>query len=129
MIESDLKSSLSAITAMPVFPLLLPKDAQEGITFQRISDPRYSAGMVTTHLIVARFQISIHVLNDYGKALQLDKAIRDAWEPIQHGYIGHYPVQTVQRGGFQQGREELTNNTVRWSVMRDFIITYPEDAV
>lgn len=128
MIESDIKSSLSAITAMPVFPLLLPKDAQEGITFQRISDPRYSAGMVTTHLIVARFQISIHVLNDYGKALQLDKAIRDTWEPIQHGYIGNYPVQTVQRGGFQQRREELTNNAVRWSVMRDFIITYPEDA-
>ncbi len=128
MIESDIKSSLSAITAMPVFPLLLPKDAQEGITFQCISDPRYSAGMVTTHLIVARFQIVIHVLNDYEKALLLDKAIRDAWEPIVHGYIGNYPVQTVQRGGFQQGREELTKNTVRWSVMRDFIITYPEDA-
>lgn len=106
---------------------MLPKDAQEGITFQRISDPRYSTGMVTTHLIVARFQIGIHVLNDYEKALLLDKAIRDAWEPIQHGYIGHYPVQTVQRGSFQQGREELTKNTVRWSVMRDFIITYPED--
>lgn len=128
MIESDLIASLSDIAHLPVFPLLLPKDAQEGITFQRISDPRYSTGMVTTHLVQARFQVSIHILNDYEKALQLDRTICIAWESVVHGYIGKHPVQTVQRGGIQQNREELTKNSVRWSVMRDFIITYPEDA-
>ncbi|WP_265494607.1 hypothetical protein [Providencia heimbachae] len=128
MIESDLLESLSKITHLPVFPLLLPKDAQEGVTFQRVSDPRYSTGMVTTRLVQARFQVSIHILNDYERALQLDRAICIKWESVVHGYIGKYPVQTVQRGGIQQSREELTKNSVRWSVMRDFIITYPEDA-
>ncbi len=128
MIESDILASLSGITHLPVFPLLLPKEVQEGVTFQRISDPRYGSGMVTTRLVEARFQIGIHILNNYEKILQLDKAICEAWESVVHGYIGNYPVQTVQRGGIQQNREELTKNSVRWSVMRDFIITFPEDA-
>ncbi|WP_347254384.1 hypothetical protein [Leminorella grimontii] len=128
MIESDIRQSLSGITKLPVFPLLLPKDAQEGITYQRISDPRYSSGLITTHLVQARFQVSIYILNDYEKALRLDRAVCDAWESVSHGYIGNHPVQTVQRGGIKQGREELTKNTVRWSVIRDFIIIYPEGA-
>lgn len=126
MIESDIFASLTAITNLPVFPLVLPNSAKEGITYQRISDPRYSSGLVSTKLVQARFQIGIHMLNSYELALQLDKAICDDWCSITHGYLHLHPVQTVQRGGLQQLREELTKNEVRWSIMRDFIITYPE---
>ncbi|MBD2779689.1 hypothetical protein ID852_19930 [Xenorhabdus sp. 42] len=126
MIEPDLKAELERVTKMTAYPLMLPSTVLEGVTYQRISDPKFNTGLTVTHLIEARFQISIIVLNDYTKALRLEQKIRSAWESVQHGYLGRTPVQTVSRGILRQDAEELTENRKRYRVTRDFIITYAE---
>ena len=75
MIELALKTALERLTGLDVYPLLLPDELQEGITYQCISDPELYAGLLRTGLIAGRFQIAIHLLNDYTRLLQLDKKI------------------------------------------------------
>jgi len=128
MIEYEIKSALEALSGLNTYPLLLPDPEQEGITYQRISDPRLEVGMVTTSLVQARFQISYHIIDDYPRLLALDKKVRDAWESIVHGYIGRWPVQAVTRGGVSQNQQTLTNNRIQYRLTRDFIICCPEDA-
>ncbi|MBD2815242.1 hypothetical protein ID850_10770 [Xenorhabdus sp. Flor] len=128
MIESDIKADLERLTGLSAYPLILPSNVLKGITYQRISDPKFNTGLAATQLIEARFQISIIVLNDYQKALRLEAKIRSAWESVQHGYIGKTPVQTVSRGALYQDAEELTENRKRYRLTRDFIITYTEGA-
>ncbi|WP_323872779.1 hypothetical protein [Xenorhabdus doucetiae] len=126
MIEPELRADLVRLTQLPVYPLILPSSVMEGVTYQRISDPRFNTGLAATRLIEARFQISIIVLNDYQNALRLEAKICSAWESVQHGYIGKIPVQTVSRGVLHQDAEELTENRKRYRLTRDFIITYAE---
>ncbi|WP_237386713.1 hypothetical protein [Xenorhabdus sp. Sc-CR9] len=126
MIESDIKAALERLTTLTAYPLILPSTVLEGVTYQRISDPKFSTGLAATRLIEARFQISLIILNDYTKALRLEQKIRSAWESVQHGYLGRTPVQTVSRGVLHQDAEELTENRKRYRVTRDFIITYAE---
>lgn len=127
MIESEIKADLERLTGLPAYPLILPSSVLEGVTYQRISDPRFNTGLAATQLVEARFQISLIVLNDYLKALNLEAKIRSAWEPIQHGTLGRYPVQTVSRGVLHQETEELTENRKRYRITRDFIMTYTEN--
>ncbi|MCG3463122.1 hypothetical protein L7G72_14970 [Xenorhabdus bovienii] len=126
MIERELKADLERLTLLPVYPLILPSTVREGITYQRISDPKFNTGLAATRLVEARFQIGIITLNDYTKAMELEQKIRSAWESVRHGTIGKYPVQTVTRGTLHQGAEELTENQKRYRITRDFIITYAE---
>ncbi|MBF7956130.1 hypothetical protein [Rahnella victoriana] len=128
MIEYEIKADLELLTGLNAYPLLLPDAEQEGITYQKVSDPLFETGMVKTALVQARFQISFYIINDYPRLLELDKKVRDAWEIIEHGHIGAWPVQTVTRGGIQQNQQTLTNNSVQFQLVRDFIICYPEDA-
>lgn len=128
MIETDLKADLELLTGLKAYPVALPSNVLEGVIYQRISDPKMMTGLANTSLVQSRFQITFQIPNDYAKALKLEKAVLKAWETITHGYIGKHPVQTVQRGNFMQYREEQTDKRVIWRVMRDFIITYPEDA-
>ncbi|MDC9623669.1 hypothetical protein PSI22_19015 [Xenorhabdus sp. XENO-7] len=121
-----MKADLERLTGLPVYPLILPSTVMEGITYQRISDPRFNTGLAATRLTEARFQIGIITLNDYSKAAKIEQKIRFAWESVQHGHIGRYPVQTVTRGTLHQGAEELTKNQKRYRITRDFIITYAE---
>ncbi|MBD2812182.1 hypothetical protein ID853_15120 [Xenorhabdus sp. Vera] len=125
MIESDIKAALERLTTLTAYPLILPSTVLEGITYQRISDPKLNTGLAATRLIEARFQISL-ILLDYTKALRLEQKIRSAWESVQHGVIGKTPVQTISRGALYQDAEELTENRKRYRVTRDFIITYAE---
>ncbi|MDX7992575.1 hypothetical protein [Xenorhabdus littoralis] len=125
MIESDIRAALEILTKLPVYPLILPPTVLEGVTYQRISDPKFNTGLAATRLIEARFQISL-ILLDYTKALRLEQKIRAAWESVQHGHIGKTPVQTISRGALHQDTEELTKNRQRYRVTRDFIITYAE---
>ncbi|WP_118984377.1 hypothetical protein [Photorhabdus sp. CRCIA-P01] len=128
MIEPDIKTDLERLTGLPAYPLILPSNVLEGVTYQRISDPKFNTGLASTRLVEARFQVAFIVLNDYAKALKLDETVRSTWESIRHGYIGRYPVQAISRGTFHQSAEELTENQKRYRVVRDFIITYAEDA-
>ncbi|HEK3208579.1 TPA: hypothetical protein SMV57_003922, partial [Proteus mirabilis] len=106
----------------------LPSDKLEGVIYQRISDPKIDAGLAHTSLVQARFQIVIQIPDDYPKALMLESKLCREWESVVHGYIGNYPIQTVQRGNFQQDMIEQTENRKIYRIYRDFIITYPEDA-
>lgn len=126
MIELNLKTALERLTGLAVYPLLLPDSEQEGVTYQRISDPAVATGLVRTRLIAARFQITFYLLDDYTRVLQLDQAVWQAWQTISHGEIDGYPVQYVSRGGMQQDRTRLTNNSVQYRLVRDFIITFSE---
>ncbi|WP_140181265.1 hypothetical protein [Providencia stuartii] len=128
MIETDIKADLERLTGLNAYPVMLPSNVLEGVTYQKISDPKMITGLAKTSLVQARFQITFQIPNDYAKALKLEKVVLNAWENITHGHIGRYPVQTVQRGNFMQNREEQTDKRVIWRVMRDFIITYPEGA-
>lgn len=126
MIEQSLKSALERITGMNVYPLLLPDTEQEGVTFQRISDPAIETGLVRTSLIECRFQITIHLIDNYTRLVELDAAIWAEWKEVIHRDIDGYPVQYIRRGGIQQGGASLTNNSKHFWFSRDFIISFKE---
>ncbi|MFS1582884.1 MAG: hypothetical protein ACL7AY_08755 [Candidatus Arsenophonus phytopathogenicus] len=113
---------------MDAFPLQLPVINLEGVIYQRISDPKIMTGLAKTRLVQARFQITVQLMDDYLKALSLSDKIRDEWENIEHGYLGDYPVQHVERDNFWQDMTEQTANRKIYRIGRDFILTYAEDA-
>ncbi|MGL5969017.1 MAG: hypothetical protein ACRCZ6_18005 [Kluyvera sp.] len=128
MIEDAIRTALAALTGLRVYPLLLTDPVQEGVTFQRISDPEIASGMVRTGLIAGRFQISIYLINDYTTLVGHDRAIWAAWREVQHGKIADYPVQYVERGSIIQDRTTLPNNSVQYRLVRDYIIYFYEDS-
>ncbi|WP_367672846.1 hypothetical protein, partial [Serratia symbiotica] len=85
MIEYDIKAALEALTGLPTYPLLLPDPEQEGVTYQKISDPKFDSGLASTSLVQGRYQVSLYVIDDYARLIERDKAICTAWESIQHG--------------------------------------------
>ncbi|BEM76401.1 hypothetical protein SME38J_05040 [Serratia marcescens] len=128
MIEYELKTALEALTGLPAYPLLLPDPEQEGVTYQRVSDPLFDTGLAKTSLVQGRFQITLYIIDNYARLIALDHAICQAWESIHQGYIGRWPVQAVTRGILQQSGTTLTNNSIQYRLVRDYIICYPEDA-
>ncbi|MFS1564121.1 MAG: hypothetical protein ACL7AX_11975 [Candidatus Arsenophonus phytopathogenicus] len=128
MIEEDIEKDLRRITGLDAFPLQLPVINLEGVIYQRISDPKIMTGLAKTRLVQARFQITVQLMDDYLKALSLSDKIRDEWENIEHGYLGDYPVQHVERDNFWQDMTEQTANRKIYRIGRDFILTYAEDA-
>ena len=128
MIEQAIKISLERLSEMTVYPLLLPDSEQNGITFQRISDPEVETGMVRTGLIAGRFQISIYKVDDYTGLVKLDKAIWSQWKSIVHGELEGYPVQYIQRGNILQDKTTLTSNQVQYRLTRDFVLYFYEES-
>lgn len=126
MIETALKTSLERITGLNAYPLLLPDTEQEGATFQRISDPQIGEGLARTGLVAVRIQVSLYLLDDYSRLLQLDKALWDEFKTIAHGELEGYPVQYVQRGGIQQSRSTQTSNRIQYRLARDFTFSVQE---
>lgn len=126
MIELALKPALERITGLKAYPLLLPDTAQEGVTFQRISDPPVGDGLVRTGLSDVRMQISLYLVDDYTRALQLDAALWAEFQTLVHGQLEGHPVQYVERGGIQQDKAKITSGRVQYRVVRDFIFTVPE---
>lgn len=127
MIELAIKKALERITGMNAYPLLLPDTVQEGVTFQRISDPEMVSGMLRTGIVSARIQVNLYRVDDYTSLLQLDKKIWSEWKSIVHGQLEGIPVQYVERGGIQQDKTTLTNRSIQYRLIRDFIIHYVED--
>ena len=128
MIEQAIKISLERLSGMTVYPLLLPDSEQNGITFQRISDPEVETGMVRTGLIAGRFQISMYKVDDYTGLVRLDKAIWSQWKSIVHGELEGYPVQYIQRGNILQDKTTLTSNQVQYRLTRDFVLYFYEES-
>ncbi|QIU89324.1 hypothetical protein [Yokenella regensburgei] len=128
MIESALSAELQTLSGMNVWPLLLPAAEQEGLTFQRISDPEMDGGMARTGLIAGRFQISMYRVDDYTGLVMLDKAIWREWQKVSHGSIGGYPVQYVQRGNILQDSVILPNSSIQYRLVRDFTLYFFEDS-
>lgn len=56
MIEQAIKTELEALTGLPVYPLLLPADVVEGITYQCVSDPPLEQGLCGLRLCVRVFR-------------------------------------------------------------------------
>ena len=127
MIELAIKNELERITGMEAYPLLLPDTVQEGVTFQRISDPEMYSGTLRTGIVSARIQVNLYRVDDYTSLLQLDKKIWSEWKSIVHGQLDGVPVQYVERGGIQQDKTTLTNRSIQYRLIRDFIIHYVED--
>ncbi|EGT3581492.1 hypothetical protein PFH69_000437 [Klebsiella oxytoca] len=128
MIELAIKTALERITGMNAYPLLLPDTVQEGVTFQRISDPEMYSGTLRTGIVSARIQVNLYRVDDYTSLLQLDKKIWSEWKSIVHGQLEGIPVQYVERGGIQQDKTTLTNRSIQYRMIRDFIIHYVEDS-
>ena len=128
MIELAIKNELERITGMDAYPLLLPDTVQEGVTFQRISDPEMYSGTLRTGIVSARIQVNLSRVDDYTSLLQLDKKIWSEWKSIVHGQLDGVPVQYVERGGIQQDKTTLTNRSIQYRLIRDFIIHYVEDS-
>lgn len=128
MIEQAIKISLERLSGMTVYPLLLPDSEQNGITFQRISDPEVETGMARTGLIAGRFQISMYKVDDYTGLVKLDKAIWSQWKSIVHGELEGYPVQYIQRGNILQDKTTLTSNQVQYRLTRDFVLYFYEES-
>ena len=127
MIELAIKNELERITGMNAYPVLLPDTVQEGVTFQRISDPEMYSGTLRTGIVSARIQVNLYRVDDYTSLLQLDKKIWSEWKSIVHGQLDGVPVQYVERGGIQQDKTTLTNRSIQYRLIRDFIIHYVED--
>lgn len=128
MIELAIKNELERITGMNAYPLLLPDIVQEGVTFQRISDPEMVSGTLRTGIVSARIQVNLYRVDDYTSLLQLDKKIWSEWKSIVHGQLEGIPVQYVERGGIQQDKTTLTNRSIQYRLIRDFIIHYVEES-
>ncbi|HCD5813883.1 TPA: hypothetical protein NDS96_004019 [Klebsiella oxytoca] len=128
MIELAIKTALERITGMDAYPLLLPDTVQEGVTFQRISDPEMVSGILRTGIVSARIQVNLYRVDDYTSLLLLDKKIWSEWKSIVHGQLEGIPVQYVERGGIQQDKTTLTNRSIQYRLIRDFIIHYVEDS-
>ncbi|HAT1649999.1 TPA: hypothetical protein LVL77_002949 [Klebsiella oxytoca] len=128
MIELAIKTALERITGMDAYPLLLPDTVQEGVTFQRISDPEMVSGTLRTGIVSARIQVNLYRVDDYTSLLLLDKKIWSEWKSIVHGQLEGIPVQYVERGGIQQDKTTLTNRSIQYRLIRDFIIHYVEDS-
>lgn len=126
MIEQAIRTSLASITDLQVYPLKLPDPDQEGVTFLRVSDPEVGSGLARSCLVAVRFQITIYLLNDYTRAVQLEKKIWQAWQGIIHGNLEGYPVQCIERDGIQQSATPLTNNSTQYAIIRDYILTISE---
>lgn len=126
MIETALKTSLERITGLNAYPLLLPDTEQEGATFQRISDPQIGAGLARTGLVAVRIQVTLYLLDNYSRLLQLDKALWDEFKTLTHSELEGYPVQYVQRGGIQQSRSTQTSNRIQYRLARDFTFSVQE---
>lgn len=126
MIELALKTALERITGMSVYPLLLPIDILNGITYQRISDPEVDTGLVRSKLIAGRFQITLYLLDDYTELVRLDGEIWAQWRQIVHGDIEGYPVQYIERVGIQEGSDTLTDGSVLYRRIRDYMIYFSE---
>jgi len=128
MIELAIKTALERITGMNAYPLLLPDTVQEGVTFQRISDPEMVSGTLRTGIVSVRIQVNLYRVDDYTSLLQLDKKIWSEWKSIVHGQLEGIPVQYVERGGIQQDKTTLANRSIQYRLIRDFIIHYVEDS-
>ncbi|EKQ7193182.1 hypothetical protein OGU21_15140 [Klebsiella oxytoca] len=128
MIELAIKTALERITGMNAYPLLLPDTVQEGVTFQRISDPEMVSGTLRTGIVSVRIQVNLYRVDDYTSLLRLDKKIWSEWKSIVHGQLEGIPVQYVERGGIQQDKTTLTNRSIQYRLIRDFIIHYVEDS-
>lgn len=126
MIELAVKTALERLTGLAVYPLLLPDSLQEGVTFQRISDAAVGSGLSPTGLSDVRMQVSIYLRNDYSRLLQLDTSIWNEWRNIVHGELEGQRVQFIQRGGIQQDQTTLTDRSIQYRLIRDFILTVAE---
>ena len=126
MIEQAIKTELEALTGLPVYPLLLPADVVEGITYQCVSDPPLEIGLVRTSVVRARFQIRIIILNDYTRLKTLDRQIWGKWQTIRHGFIADFPVQYVERGSLRETPTPQTSNQQLYDLLREYFITYVE---
>lgn len=126
MIELAIKAALERLTGLDVFPLLLPATKQEGVTFQRISDAAVGSGLSPTGLSDVRMQVNIYLVNDYTRTLQLDQAIWSEFRGIVHGELEGQPVQFIQRGNIQQDSTTLSNGSIQYRLVRDFILTVAE---
>lgn len=126
MIDYEIKAALENLTGLPAYPLLLPNTEQEGITYQKISDSKVNTGLANTALIQGLFQLSLFIIDDYARLIELDNRIVTAWESITHGQIGSWPVQHVSRGITHQDVINLTNSQKQYRLIRDYRIYYPE---
>lgn len=126
MIELAIKSALERLTGLDVFPLLLPATKQQGVTFQRISDAAVGSGLSPTGLSDVRIQVNIYLVNDYTRTLQIDRAIWAEFCGIMHGELEGQPVQLIQRGNIQQDSATLSNGSIQYRLVRDFILTVAE---
>jgi hypothetical protein len=129
MIEDELHTSLEGLTRLPVYPLVLPDPGLEGVTYQKISDLKLNTGLVDTSLVQSRFQVVLYVIDDYPRLIALDRAVLNAWEGVQHGHIGRWPVQAVTRSTILQGATTLADKRVQYRMARDYLITHSEVAV
>ncbi|WP_048959842.1 hypothetical protein [Enterobacter bugandensis] len=121
----EIKSALEAILGVNVYPLIGPQTESEFVTLQLISDPRLVTGTIRTKIVAARYQIAF-VSSLYSRTEEMDKSLWAVWETIQHGHIGGYPVQYVERQSVSESFEPEDGGKYRRA--RDYIIYCPEDA-
>lgn len=116
MIEDEIQRSLTALTHLAVHPLILPDPQQEGVTYQKISDLKVNTGLVDSSLVQSRFQVVLYVIDDYSRLIALDKAVLNAWEGVQHGHIGEWPVQAVTRSTLCRAPRpwRITASSIGW---------------
>lgn len=121
----EIKSAVEALLGVNVYPLIGPQTESEFVTLQLISDPRLVTGTIRTKIVAARYQIAF-VSSLYSRTEEMDKSLWTAWEAIQHGHIGGYPVQYVERQSVSESFDPDDGGKYRRA--RDYIIYCPEDA-
>lgn len=126
MIELAIEPALTRLTGLDVYPLLLPSTKLEGVTYQRISDLAVTGGLSPTGLYDVRMQITLYLLNNPLRLLELDQLIWAEWRNIVHGNLEGQPVNLIQRSTIQQDKTVLADNTVQCKLVRDYILTVAE---
>ncbi|EPI2798877.1 hypothetical protein ACS5LO_000262 [Citrobacter koseri] len=121
----ELKSEIERLLGVNAYPLIGPQTESEFVTVQLVSDPQLVTGTIRTKLAAVRYQISF-VSSLYSRAEEMDKSLWAVWEDIQHGHIGGYPVQYVERQGIRESFDAEDGGKYRRA--RDYIFYCPEDA-
>ncbi|WP_345995436.1 hypothetical protein [Sodalis praecaptivus] len=117
-----IEQALSSLLGVKVYQLLGTQHDDDFVTVQQISDRPVEGGLVSTGLVIGRYQLSF-VSRRFERVLAMDNQVWAAWRTVVHGDIGGCPVQYIERSRLYDSLEGKWYRRVR-----DYLIYHPEIA-
>lgn len=118
-----IEQALSSLLGVKIYQLLGTQHDDDFVTVQQISDRPVDGGLVSTGLVVGRYQLGF-VSRRFARVLAMDNQVWAAWRTVVHGDIGGCPVQYIERSRLYDSLEDG-----KWyRRVRDYLMYHPEIA-